>query len=391
MSTYDTYNSIISRKLATSSETYFDIEARYSALNSAIQEFTDSYRPKELHRKQLLTLRLDGLILHDCDTYNSSVYGAFVGSSDAVNVATDASDYVHGDGSVQFDIVPATSADDFAVLTVASLTSIDLSALEDTGRLRMSVKMPNVTDFTSITVRFGSSSTDYWEITVTTDINGNAFASNSWGRVEFDWANATENGTPLSSAVDYFQLRFNYTSGYDGGVDYRIDDIRMLGPGTPKIDSDYRIADIPSGLSTPNRVLRLENPNTKATYDGLDLELYHGSSGSIWTMDYNLSYETRKIFVNTSTETELLIHFVIDPTTLVQATPTGDSGVNAKADELIALLATKKLLTEAHHFDIAAYIDVEVKNVTRKWHGQYGLESKRLKSRFEREDYHNRH
>ena len=393
MSQYQNYNTLLSRKLATSSTNFYDDTARLSAINDACREFTDEYNPPELRKKAMVSFARDGTTIHNCDTYNSSTYGTFaaVAGTDSASVATDASEVRFGAGSVSFTITPGASVNNYAEIEVASLTSLDLSTLLSTGLFRMWVYLPNVTDFTSISLYIGSSSTDYYLMTATTDISGNAFASNGWIRLEFDWANATTNGSPSSSALDYLKLRFTYAASFTGGTSFRVDDIRIVGDGTPQIDYNYLVGSFPSDLVGFTRIRRLENTSTGKVYLNIDPDLYQDTSGSYLTEDYNLTAQAQRLFlqeITANNSLDLLLTYIKNPVTMVL--DADDSGLNSKADTMIALYAAEILVSEAKDKDALELVRLEKNEAIRTWHQRYGLRTRRLKSKYEKEYYHNR-
>lgn len=79
MSTLSTYSTILSRKIGTSSNNYFSLEARIQAINDACREFTDRYKPKELRKKANVTIAVDaddyytGTVPSDLSTPNNVV------------------------------------------------------------------------------------------------------------------------------------------------------------------------------------------------------------------------------------------------------------------------------------------------------------------------------
>lgn len=180
-------------------------------------------------------------ILHDCNVYNSGTYGTFTGSDDASAVATEASSYIRGSGAVKVTVTAGASASNYATVEVDPLTSVDLT---DADSLELICRISNVTNFTSVTIRFGSSSSDYYEYTETTDANGNTFITDPVG-IRLDLSSLpTATGSPDISAIDYLMIRFNYTAAYTGGTIY-IDDIRASEDG-----DTYEAIDITGNLWT---------------------------------------------------------------------------------------------------------------------------------------------
>lgn len=140
----------------------------------------------------------------------------WVGTDDAASVAQDTTiSKVYG-SSVKFNIDVSGSANDFATLTLSSLTTaLDLSDYEDIGKIRLWVYLPTATSIDSFTLRWGQDSSNYWEVAaVTTNALGQSFET-GWNRIEFDWADATETGTPAAGTIDWMQVVTNHSLSAD--------------------------------------------------------------------------------------------------------------------------------------------------------------------------------
>ena len=166
--------------------------------------------------------------IHNCDSLTAN--GAWSASGDASNLTIDDVIFDEGNGSLNFD----TSAGTSLILTNSTLNSLDLEDLQNQSHLTMKVWLPTITNFTSIRIRLGSSSADYWEKTETVpagnrdlEVGKNIFA--------FRWADGTETGTPDYSAVDYLQIVITYSSATTD-TDFRIDDIRVAKEVEMKLD-----------------------------------------------------------------------------------------------------------------------------------------------------------
>lgn len=389
MTTLENLNTKLSRFIATNSENYFDPDTRAQALNDAAVEFVHEYNPPELRKKAALVPRLDGIPVHDCDAFNSALYGTFAASSDAQNLATDTANKVEGDGSISFDIVPALSGDNFADVSVASLTSLNLNSLEGTGLFRLSAFLPNVTNLSSVEIWLGTDVSNYWSMSATLDINGNPFAANAENKLEFDWANATQNGTPDASAITYLKVRINYTVSFAGGTGYRIDNIRAFGAGTPKIDDNYLIADLPSDFYTINSARELKNSTTgdeivEAGPDNFML------GRALWTTDYNLTYQTQKIYIGETSHLgqALILTYYRSAGSLVNNSD--DNGLSPRTDRLIVCKAGRILFADYGDLNGIQKAKDEEAKATRAWSGKESVVNRRLKSRFERTGFHSR-
>ena len=91
--------------------------------------------------------------------------------------------------------------------------------------------LPDVTYLTSITMRWGSSSSVYWALDVEKDYKDHSF-HDGWNLIEFDWADGsvTETGSPVTAdatALDYIQFRINYSSSQPDDEDFRLDAIKI--------------------------------------------------------------------------------------------------------------------------------------------------------------------
>lgn len=151
--------------------------------------------------------------------------GTWVASGDANGVTTDLDEFKTGNGSVNFDI---TASGIVAIMTNATVTSTDLSTYEDSGKWRVWVYLPDVTYITNVTMHWGSDASNYWSLTESKDYK-NESLTDGWNLLEFDWSDSavTEVLTPDSAAIDYIQLRFNYSASQPDDEDFRIDAIQI--------------------------------------------------------------------------------------------------------------------------------------------------------------------
>lgn len=132
------------------------------------------------------------------------------GSGDVSDLEIDRYDLISGSGSLKFALSGATGA---GAVEVALSQAINLESLEDIGALFNWLKFPDVTRLTSVSLRWGSDSSNYWSKTVTSPSDRSEFESNAWTLQSFDWASATATGTPDASAIEYVAVVFAYTTG----------------------------------------------------------------------------------------------------------------------------------------------------------------------------------
>lgn len=164
----------------------------------------------------------------DSTTADGGTWAADESTSDAENVTADTVEYRQGSGSLNFDIDVSNSGNDRATIS-GTISSQDLTTYENLGAFVFWVYLPVVTNFTSITLYWGSDSSNYWSATATTDVNGNAFVA-GWNRIAILWSAATATSSPDVTAVDYMRIDFNYTASYGDVNDVRIDDIELVRP-----------------------------------------------------------------------------------------------------------------------------------------------------------------
>lgn len=150
-------------------------------------------------------------------------------NSDATNLTVDTVEYKEGSASFNFDVDVSQSGNNRATIQNSTLTSLDLSSYEDLASWLLRVYIPDVTYVSSYTLYWGSSTSDYWSTTVTTDINGNALAD-EWNRLKFTWSSATQTGTPDVEAIDFIRIDVNYTGSQTDDTDFRLDDLKLVRP-----------------------------------------------------------------------------------------------------------------------------------------------------------------
>ena len=157
-----------------------------------------------------------GLVIHDLNGISTN--GTWTVGDDATNLTEDKFRFITSGVSLNFDL-DGLGTNGF--ITNSTFSAVDLSEHEDISSLFLFLFVPDVSAFTSVDLRWGSSASDYWTVTATTPQVGTFL--DGWNLVRFDWNGATEVGTPVSSAVDF--LRVNVI--YDGvaETDYRVDNI----------------------------------------------------------------------------------------------------------------------------------------------------------------------
>lgn len=129
-------------------------------------------------------------------------------SGNGTGLALDNTVYYHQPASLRFNLpIPGTQA----LLTKTLSNPLDLSDYEGVGVAFLAIYMPNPDPISSVALRLGSSSADYYEITETEGFLG-AFYANDFLLIAFDLAGIAATGSPDMGAIDYVRLAVNYTA-----------------------------------------------------------------------------------------------------------------------------------------------------------------------------------
>ena len=158
-------------------------------------------------------------VIHNCDSLAGN--GTWAGTDDGVTAALDASIYKRGTGSITFDITVATSGNNDALLTNSTMTAVDVSTAK--GGIGFWIYVPSgfTTNLTDVRLRVGSGAANYYEFTW----QPSSFTSTStWMFFYQAYSSATTTGTPVDTAINYLQLRVNYTGAYTDKVGVKVDD-----------------------------------------------------------------------------------------------------------------------------------------------------------------------
>lgn len=150
-------------------------------------------------------------------------------NSDATNLTVDQVEMKAGNASLNFDIDVSQSGNNKATIQNTTMTSMDLSSFEDLASWKFWVYIPDVTNFTSVTLYWGDDTSNYWSATVTTDIDGSAWVAGQ-NEVKINWADATKTGSPSVSSVNYVGFDLNYGAGQGDDTDFRLDDLKLVTP-----------------------------------------------------------------------------------------------------------------------------------------------------------------
>lgn len=131
--------------------------------------------------------------------------GTWAAAGTASNLAVNNTNFAQGSGSLQFDVTVGAG-----YIENSTMTAVDLSTVVNQSSLFVWVYVPTGATLTSVNLRWGSSSSAYYDRTVTTTQQGTAFV-NGWNLCQFQWSGATTTGSPTSSAINYARITLNVT------------------------------------------------------------------------------------------------------------------------------------------------------------------------------------
>lgn len=145
------------------------------------------------------------------DTSTTDGWSATTGAS---NISLDTLNNVAGGGAIVFDLAAGSST---GYIQNSTLTPLDLSGQENISTLFLWVYMPDADAITSINLKWGSSSSNYWSSTATTTQENTAFV-NGWNLLSFPWVDATSTGSPDSSLISFVRVTSAYDSTLQTGM-----------------------------------------------------------------------------------------------------------------------------------------------------------------------------
>lgn len=153
----------------------------------------------------LMVKSLDGnnATLNAATAYNEN--GTWAGATAISNVSTNDYEGYTWPSSVSFDYTGTSGT-----LTNSTMTAVDLTAFQNRSNLYVDIYFPTVTSITSVALKWGTDSSNYYTVTSTTDYIGRAFAV-GWNRVKFAWSSPTTVGTPTITSIAYLQMTLAYS------------------------------------------------------------------------------------------------------------------------------------------------------------------------------------
>lgn len=145
-----------------------------------------------------------GVLVNGIDSLAQN--GTWSVGGDATDLTLDTINYVYGSGSLRFNVSGVGTT---AWLENSTQTAIDLTRDLDQGYEFAYAFIPQGAVVSSFTLRWGSSSANYWESTVVVAQNDAVFQT-GWNLLAFPWYSATQVGSPDVEDITYIRLGFTY-------------------------------------------------------------------------------------------------------------------------------------------------------------------------------------
>lgn len=151
--------------------------------------------------------------------------GAWSAGTGATNITLDQYNFKKGNSAINFDV--ATGGGTTAQIDFAKTTVMNLSGYTVNQRVRFFMKLPTAP--TSVTIRWGSDSSNYYSHAVTAQASGESFSTSDWNELEAKKESATVTGTPDDSNIDYFSIILTFAEATTD-TDFIIDHIKAIKP-----------------------------------------------------------------------------------------------------------------------------------------------------------------
>lgn len=134
--------------------------------------------------------------------------GTWAVTSPATTLTVDNINYVNGNGSLMFNLASGANPST-GYLENSTMTATDLTDYLSQGTLFVWVYLPTASNFTSISLRWGSDSSNYYSKSATTTQGGTSFVD-GWNLLSFPWISASTTGTPDVENIDYIRVSYTY-------------------------------------------------------------------------------------------------------------------------------------------------------------------------------------
>lgn len=137
----------------------------------------------------------------------------------ATNLSLDSTVFYNNNGSLRFNI---SAGGTHAYISKTLTSPLNLSDYQGVGVVFVPMRLPSATSITPIGIKIGSDSSNYYAVSVTEGFIG-SFRVGEWLVMAFDLSLATTTGTPVITAMDFYEVDCTYdgtaqTNVYVGGM-----------------------------------------------------------------------------------------------------------------------------------------------------------------------------
>ena len=162
----------------------FDVTKAYTTAPQFTVDFNTGEKSLRISAPDLV----NGITLNNADGVSTS--GTWVAGSNASNLATNNVNYVSVPASLQFNLSAGAPGINGNVYN-STMTPTDLTAHQNQSTMFWYVYLPTGSQVNSISLSWGSSSSNYWTVTATQNWQGSAFV-NGWNLIGVPWLGAVQ-------------------------------------------------------------------------------------------------------------------------------------------------------------------------------------------------------
>ena len=158
----------------------FDINKQWSTVPQFTIDFNTGVKSLRINATDLI----GGIVLNNADGVSTN--GIWVAGANAGNLQTDNVNYVNVGGSVSFNLL-AGSNPSTGSISNSTMGANDLTTHQNQSYLFWWVYLPTGSAISSLSLSWGSSSSNYWTVSATQNWQGQPFI-NGWNLIGVPWA-----------------------------------------------------------------------------------------------------------------------------------------------------------------------------------------------------------
>lgn len=136
--------------------------------------------------------------------------GTWTTGGTASNLTNNSQNYIDTLSSLKFNVATGTG-----YVENSTMSPVDLTNNLNQATQFLYAYVPTGSSLTSIELRFGSDSSNYYKISATTTQQNTTF-QNGWNLVAFPWSSATTVGSPVITAIDYIRVSYVVSASLTG-------------------------------------------------------------------------------------------------------------------------------------------------------------------------------